>query len=248
MPRKPRFILPGFPQHVIQRGNNRAPCFLQDADYRRYLEYLAITAHQHACQLHAYVLMTNHVHLLVTQTREWGIAAMMQSLGRRYVQYFNKTHERTGTLWEGRYKASLVDSDAYLLTCMRYIELNPVRAGLTDQPGRYPWSSHNANAAGQGNPLLSPHPLYNGLGGTATERQQAYRHLFANALDDKQLQDIRDALCQELVLGQAGFIADIEALTRRQSRPGTPGRPRLARIEEQGGRYQSGCILEKNPL
>ena len=231
MPRKPRFNLPGFPQHIIQRGNNRAPCFRERADYQRYLEYLGISAHRHDCQVHAYVLMSNHVHLLVTPEREWGIAEMMQALGRRYVYYFNKTHQRTGTLWEGRYKASLIDSDAYLLTCMRYIELNPVRAGMVPQAGDHPWSSYHANAHGQANPLLSPHPLYHGLGGTAAERQRAYRQLFTSTLDDQQLQEIRDCLGQELILGQTAFIRNIEAMTERQTRPGIPGRPPRERAQ-----------------
>ena len=248
MPRKPRFNLPGFSQHVIQRGNNRAPCFLNDADNRRYLEYLGITAHEHACQIHAYVLMTNHVHVLVTPTRAWGISGMMQSLGRRYVHYFNTTHQRTGTLWEGRYKASLIDSDAYLFTCMRYIELNPVRAGLVDLPEKYPWSSYHANAGYRKNHLLFPHSLYSDLGATTTERQMVYRSSFGTALDDPQIQGIRDALNQEQVLGQAPFVRGIEAMTRRQIRPGVPGRPRLARLEEEGGPYHSKGILEKNPL
>lgn len=231
MPRKPRFNLPGFTQHVIQRGNNRAPCFRERADYQRYLEYLAISAHKHDCQIHAYVLMSNHVHLLVTPDRAWGIAEMMQALGRRYVYYFNKTYQRTGTLWEGRYKASLIDSDAYLLTCMRYIELNPVRADMVNHAGEYPWSSHHANAYGQTNSFLTPHPVYLGLGNTAAKRQRAYRQQFTGTLDDQQLREIRDCLSQELILGPATFVRSIEAVTKRQTRPGVPGRPSLERAQ-----------------
>ena len=137
MPRKPRFKLIGIPQHVIQRGNNREPCFYAEEDYRRYLDDLQECASKFDSRIHAYVLMTNHVHLLVTPMTEHGISQMMQALGRRYVYYVNKTYKRTGTLWEGRYKSSLIDSDRYLLTCMRYIELNPIRACMVIHPGEY---------------------------------------------------------------------------------------------------------------
>ena len=146
MPRKPRFNIVGIPQHVIQRGNNREPCFYSEQDYQRYLKDLSDSAKKHDCRIHAYVLMTNHVHLLVTPMVEHGISNMMQALGRRYVYYINKNYQRSGTLWEGRYKASLIDSERYLLTCMRYIELNPVRAKMVEHPGEYPWSSYQANA------------------------------------------------------------------------------------------------------
>ena len=159
MPRKPRFNLIGIPQHVIQRGNNREPCFYAEQDYRRYLNDLREVAKKYRCRIHAYVLMTNHVHTLVTPMMEYGISQMMQALGRRYVYYINKTYKRTGTLWEGRYKASLIDSDAYLLTCMRYIELNPIRANMVSHPGEYRWSSYQANAQNGDDPLLDNHPL-----------------------------------------------------------------------------------------
>jgi putative transposase len=232
MPRKPRFTLPGIPQHVIQRGNNREPCFLAKQDYRRYLDELTWVADKHSCRLHAYVLMTNHVHLLVTPMKEFGIGETMQALGRRYVYYINKTYRRSGTLWEGRYKASLVDSEAYLLSCMRYIELNPVRAGMVNHPGDYKWSSYAANAQGQTDLLLSPHPLYTALGETTAVRQHAYRELFRHHLDNDILHEIREALNHELVLGRSYFKDKIEAMTKRQARLGMPGRPR---VEEAGG-------------
>ena len=154
MARKPRFNLPGVPQHVIQRGNNRESCFFDAEDYRCYLDALGHASKQCGCAVHAYILMTNHVHLLVTQERRDGVSAMMQSLGRRYVRYINDRHRRTGTLWEGRYKAALVDSERYLLACYRYIELNPVRAGMVELPGRYPWSSYRYNALGMPDSLV----------------------------------------------------------------------------------------------
>jgi putative transposase len=234
VPRKPRFTLPGVPQHVIQRGNNREPCFLAEMDYRRYLEDLQTVAEKYRCRLHAYVLMTNHVHLLLTPMEDQGIGEMMQALGRRYVYYVNKTYRRTGTLWEGRYKASLVDSEAYLLTCMRYIELNPVRAGMVNHAGEYKWSSYGANAQGRDDVLLSSHPLYTALGPNPEARQQTYRELFRHHVDAAQLHEIRDALNHELVLGRSYFKDKIEALTQRQTRLGIPGRPR---VEEESGVY-----------
>jgi putative transposase len=149
MARLPRFVLPGHPQHVIVRGNNRDPIFNADEDYRFYLDKLQDAAKKHSCDIHAYVLMTNHVHLLVSPHTEDGISKMIQMLGRYYVQYFNSTYRRSGTLWEGRYKASLIDSDTYALTCYRYIELNPVRANMVAHPAEYPWSSYRGNALGE---------------------------------------------------------------------------------------------------
>lgn len=238
MPRKPRFNLVGIPQHVVQRGNNRQPCFFAEDDYRRYLEDLRTSAMKHACRIHAYVLMTNHVHLLVTPMAEHGIPQMMQTLGRRYVCYVNKTYQRTGTLWEGRYKSSLIDSDRYLLTCMRYIELNPVRARLVDHPGEYPWSSYAANAYDHDDALIKPHPLYLELGAGRAARQAAYRELFRNHMENDTLHEIRDSLNHELVLGCAGFKDEIEMMTNRQARIGRPGRPK---IEEEPAGYWAGC-------
>jgi len=149
MARKPRFNVIGVPQHVIQRGNNREPCFFAEEDYRYYVECLEESAKKFGCLIHGYVLMTNHVHLLVTPQVDYGVSQMMQSVGRKYVRYINYQYRRTGTLWEGRYKASLVDSENYLLTCMRYIELNPVRAGMIELPGEYRWSSYSTNGYGK---------------------------------------------------------------------------------------------------
>jgi putative transposase len=233
MPRKPRFNLPGIPQHVIQRGNNRDPCFFTKADYRRYLDDLSQSATQFSCQVHAYVLMTNHVHLLITSTETYGISQMMQALGRRYVCYVNRRYKRTGTLWEGRFKASLVDSENYLLTCMRYIEMNAVRAKMVDHPAKYHWSSYAANAQGQQNPILTPHRLYLALGSSADKQQIAYRGLFRQPMENQPLLAIRQALNHELALGCSSFKDRIEALTNRQARLGQPGRPRTK--DTQGG-------------
>ncbi len=237
MPRKPRFNLVGIPQHVIQRGNNREPCFYAEGDYRRYLNDLLESAMKYDCRVHAYVLMTNHVHLLVTPMEKYGVSQMMQALGRRYVCHINKTYKRTGTLWEGRYKSSLIDSDCYLLACMRYIELNPIRAEMVNHPGEYKWSSYQTNAQGGTDTLIEAHPLYTELGGTNEVRQRAYRELFRNHVESESLHEIRESLNHELVLGRSHFKDRIEQITQRQVRLSKPGRPR---VEEEQGVYLLG--------
>jgi putative transposase len=230
MPRKCRFQITGVPQHVIQRGNNREPCFYAEADCRRYLADLGGALKDNQCELHAYVLMTNHVHLLITPQIPHGLSRAMQDTGRKYVRYINTTYHRTGTLWEGRYKAALVDSEAYLFTCMRYIEMNPVRAGMVVHPGDYRWSSHAANACGQHSPIISPHPLYLQLAGDPADRQRTYRELFHRMLEAGQLHAIRSALNQELVLGREDFKDKIGRVLQRQVRRGKDGRPAVKEV------------------
>lgn len=238
MPRKPRFVIKGVHQHVIQRGNNQEPCFFADMDYRRYLDTLQTALEANDCVLHAYVLMTNHVHLLITPFGDHGVSHTMQDLGRKYVTYINRTYKRTGTLWEGRYKASLVDSEAYLLTCMRYIELNPIRACMVTHPGDYKWSSYQTNAQGKADSIITPHPLYLGLDADPVSRLFTYRELFRHHLDRDTLHDIRDSLNQELVLGRDDFKDKIEATLQRQTRRGQDGRPPLINtIRETEGHY-----------
>lgn len=227
MARKPRFNLPGVPQHVIQRGHNREPCFYSETDYVRYLKDLGEAAERNDASIHAYVLMTNHVHLLVTSGHAYSITHMMQDLGRKYVRYINHTYKRSGTLWEGRFKASLIDSEDYLFTCMRYIEMNPVRAGMVSHPSEYAWSSYTANASRKTNDIIVPHALYLALGDTDEVRQSAYRELFHTHLDTSVIHSIREALNQELVLGRDDFKDKIEKMLNRQTRPGKPGRPCL---------------------
>lgn len=226
MARKPRFTLPGVPQHLIQRGNNRNPCFFGEVDYSCYLEHLQEASGKNKAMIHAFVLMTNHVHVLVTPGHRYSIPHMMQDLGRKYVRYINHTYRRTGTLWEGRYKASLIDSDRYLLTCMRYIELNPIRANMVSHPGEYRWSSYACNAMGKSDSLIEPHPLYTALGEGAEERQYAYREMFATAMEYTEIHAIREAVSQELVLGRDDFKDKIERTTKRQTKRRRPGRPR----------------------
>ena len=216
MARLPRFIIPGQPQHIIQRGNNRQAIFCTKADHRFYLEKLQDAATKHDCDIHAWVLMTNHVHLLITPQTASGIGKMMQMLGRYYVQYFNYCYQRTGTLWEGRYKATLIDSEQYLLTCMRYIEMNPVRAGMVNHPAEYPWSSYRQNALGKADPLLIPHPEYLALGNTRELRQTRYQCLFQTQLSEKTLADIRAATNKAWYLGSSRFAEEIaQQLNRR---------------------------------
>ncbi|GAB7562007.1 transposase [Methylobacillus methanolivorans] len=217
MARLPRFVLSGHPQHVIIRGNNRDPVFLADDDYRFFLDKLADAAKKHQCDIHAYVLMTNHIHLLLTPHKQDSISKLMQMLGRYYVQYFNYTYKRTGTLWEGRYKASLIDSEQYALICYRYIELNPVRAQMVSSPSEYPWSSYRANALGQYDALISPHPLYDGLGQDATQRQAGYRDLFKGQTDELSLEKIREATNKAWVLGSDSFKQKIESQLNRRT-------------------------------
>ena len=226
MARLPRFFAKGYPLHIIQRGNNREPIFGAEPDYLFYLDCLQRAADEHALAIHAYVLMTNHVHLLATPSDEASAPKTMQSVGRRYVQYFNYTYQRTGTLWEGRYRSTVVDAEAYLLSCMRYIELNPVRAGMVEHPAEYPWSSCRANALGEADSLLSPHGIYGRLAGSDGERQLAYRQLFRTHLPKSDIESIRQATNKAWALGNDRFRARIEALGARRATPLAKGRPR----------------------
>lgn len=183
MPRSARVILPDVPVHVIQRGNNRQDCFYSTRDYRLFLRWLQEYAVLSACRVHAYVLMNNHVHMLLTPSNADSVGHLMKRLGQQYVQYFNRTYKRSGTLWEGRYRSSLVQEDAYLLACYRYIELNPVRAGIVPDPSQYRWSSYRHNGLGEYSELLSPHQNYLELGRTGSERRKNYRSLFSRGTD-----------------------------------------------------------------
>ena len=226
MARLPRLDLPGIPQHVVQRGNNRLPCFLDDGDRLRYLQLLRESLVATRCRLHAYVLMDNHVHLLVTPQEAGEVGRLMQRLGRSYVGLFNARHGRTGTLWEGRYKACLVDSDDYVLRCHRYIELNPVRARLTDDPASYRWSSCPAYLGQRAASGLSEHPVWLGLGGTATQRRKAWHQVLDEALPPEQLAEIRFYLQQQRALGRDAFKRMVAAKTKRFASARPAHRPR----------------------
>jgi putative transposase len=226
LPRMPRLDSPGVPQHVIQRGNDRKACFFGRTDYLRYLQALQDAATNKQCEIHAYVLMTNHVHLLVTPAEAGSVGRMMQMLGRKYVRGVNDARMRTGTLWEGRYKASLVDSERYLLACYRYIELNPVRAGMVPSPGEYPWSSYRCNADGVDDPLVQPHEVLIRLGADDAARREAYRELVAQGIADEELATIRLYGRRQRALGSREFQERIERECGFRAGMGRPGRPR----------------------
>jgi len=226
MPRQPRFWYPGAVLHVVQRGHDRAAVFLGDSDRRRYLDWLVEAAREHGVAVHAYVLMPNHVHLLASPATAEAMPRMMQTLGRRYVGWFNHVHRRTGTLWEGRYKATLVDTDAYFLACMRYVELNPVRAHLVVAASEFRWSSHRANAFGAQDALITRHALYVGLAAEPQRRCDVYRRWCGEALDDDELRAIREATRFEWVLGSDAYRQFVATQTPRRASRLPMGRPR----------------------
>jgi putative transposase len=226
MPRQPRLRIAGVPQHVIVRGNNRQATFFAPRDYRFYVECLRDTAAKHECLVHAYVLMTNHVHLLITAASADGLSLLMRDLGRRYVQgYVNLVYQRSGTMWEGRYKSNLVDAQKYFLTCCRYIELNPVRARMVIRPEDYAWSSYRYHGLGVRDLLVSPHAEYIALGATALARQRAYRQLFTGSLDPHELDEIRDTVNRGWPLARESFREQLEFVLQRPARPPRRGRP-----------------------
>ena len=227
MPRRARLAVPGIPWHIIQRGNNRSTCFFTEDDCHCYLATLYEQAVQHGCAIHAYVLMTNHVHLLLTPPEKNSAALLMKHLGQRYVQYINRTYQRSGTLWEGRFRSCLTQNEEYVLACYRYIELNPVRANIVSDPRDYRWSSFHTNTEGNSGTdyLLTPHPEYLRLGSTAQERQEAYRSLFKTHLEPEQIRAIRDATNGNFVLGNKRFEQDIAHMLKRRVTPARSGRP-----------------------
>lgn len=226
MSRRKRYGVAGLPQHIVQRGNNRQACFFQDSDYLFYLECLRDASDKHGCEIHAYVLMTNHVHVLAAPHIPAGISRMIQSVGRRYVQYINWAYKRTGTLWEGRYKASLIESERYFLSCCRYIEDNPVRAGIVTNPGEYRWSSYRHHVGEHEDNVVKDHPAYLALGESRDKRAGAYRDLYRVKMEERVIQGIRDSLQKDLVLGGERFQEEIEKMLQRRVRPGEKGRPR----------------------
>ena len=225
MPRLPRFDLAYVSQHVIQRGHDGNACFLAPGDYRCYLTQLLHASRRWDCAVHAYVLMPNHVHLLVTPSRVTSLASMMQAVGRNYVSYFNAMHRRSGTLWEGRYKSCLIGAD-YVLTCQRYIELNPVRAGLTGEPSSYAWSSYGCNALGFDDLVVAPHTEYVALGSYPEQRLRAYRQLFTVDIESDVLGEIRSYIQQQRALGSPLFQKWVESMFGRYAKVRPAHRPR----------------------
>lgn len=205
MPRRPRVTLPGYPHHIIQRGSNRQAVFKAKLDYQNYLQRLYDSLEKYECYLHAYVLMTNHIHLIITPPEENSIPNTMKRLGSGYASYFNHCYWRTGPLFEGRYKSAVIESEQYLLTCMKYIELNPVRAGIVKNPSEYRWSSFHANALGEHSTLVTPHTEYLRLGDNKEKRLRSYLALYETSLDEQALHTIREGTYKNTVLGSADF-------------------------------------------
>jgi REP-associated tyrosine transposase len=223
MPRPSRLIFPGVAVHIIQRGNNRAACFRQGSDYLIYLAHLRQLSEKYECAVHAYCLMTNHVHLLVTPGAAGACTALMRDLGQRYVQYFNKRHERTGTLWEGRFRSCIAESARYVLGCYRYIELNPARAGMVDHPSGFLWSSYAVNSGMRSDPLISAHAEFVALAADAERRHASYRALFAEQFDAALLDTIRNATNGGYPLAGDSFKARVLAPLGWKMEPGKPG-------------------------
>jgi len=232
MARQPRLALPGYPHHIIQRGNNRQPIVLDDAD-RTFLYNLWVEhAKRQDVAVHAYALLDNHFHLLATPSSDETMSLMMQAVGRTYVRYFNGRHQRSGTLWEVRYKSSVIDSEAYLLTCMAYIDLNAVRAGLAELPAEYPWSSHRHLIGQRVDPLVTPHALYWALGNTPFAREAAYAHFVAVGLASTTAESITKMALSGKALGRPDFLQDLQQKTKRQILPGKVGRPHKLDIQK----------------
>jgi putative transposase len=205
MPRHSRLVLPAVPLHVIQRGHDRQRCFFVDDDFVVFRQWLHEEAVIARCEMHAYVLMNNHMHLLLSVEDAKQLAAMMKGLTQKYAQYFNHRHQATGSLWDGRYKSCLVQTEGYLLTCQRYIEMNPVRAGMVQFPGNYKWSSYRSNAEGRHDAVVTPHSVYQRLGMNDSERRQAYMRLFQETLTPMQIAEIRPAANSNGFLGGKGW-------------------------------------------
>ena len=228
MARLARLIVPGYPHHIVQRGNNRQDIFLDDADRERYLWLLAEAAKRYAVPIHAFVLMSNHIHLLATPPDSTAIAAVMQSVGRAYVPWFNKRRERTGTLFEGRFRSSVVDADYYLFACARYIEMNAVRAGMVESPADYRWSSYRHNVGLEKHPLITEHAAMWGLGNTPFERQSAYKKMFEIPIDERATTLIKSSFKSGLPLGRESWIQGLAKQQTRRVVAGQAGRPKSA--------------------
>jgi REP-associated tyrosine transposase len=234
MPRRVRLRIAGVPLHVIQRGNNRCACFFAECDYGCYLQHLGELAERYKCAIRAFVLMTNHVHLLLTPHRPDGASLLMKHLGQRYVQYVNRMYKRSGTLWEGRFRSCIVQADTYLLRCQRYIELNPVRAGMVLSPADYRWSSFGVNALGRRDTQITPHPVFRALGLDDTSRRAAYLELFQSELASSELEEIRVSSNAGYALGSERFRKELAAALGRRTGPGRSGRP-AETFTRQGG-------------
>lgn len=226
MARLPRLCIPGLPHHIIHRGHNRQPVFTDDADRERLLALLAEQSRLHRVAVHAYVLLDDHIHLLATPEQETSLALLMQGVGRSYVRHVNARTGRTGTLWEGRYRAGVLQPERYLLTCMAGMDLNPVRAGLAEAPADYRWSSHRHYIGQASDRLVTPHPIYWQLGNTPFAREQAYARRVEEGVSPVQVQALADAALHGWGLGDAAFLDGLQKQTGRRLSRGRPGRPR----------------------
>ena len=225
MARLPRLTLAGYPHHIILRGNNRQAIFMDSADFQRTLALLQVNAQEQQVQIHAYVLMSNHLHLLLTPLQNDSLPKMMQAVGRSYVLYFNKRHGRSGTLWEGRYRSALIQTERYFLACMAYIDLNPVRAGMVAQAADYLWSSHGHFIGRQNEAWLSPHPLYWEMGNTPFAREAAYAAMVQSGIDQKQQQALTSSALSGWALGEDVFVEGLQKQTLRRVNAAKAGRP-----------------------
>lgn len=226
MARLPRLIVPGQPHHVIQRGAGQQPIFLDTDDYLMFLRYLKKGARQFKVAIHAYVLMSNHLHLLASPADATGLARTMQWIGRYYVPYFNVKYARTGTLWQGRYKTAVIDSERYFLLCSRYIELNPVRAGIVAAPGDFRWSSYRHHVGLAHDPLITEHPLYWALGNTPFAREAVYQHLVDQTVSAQDATALTEATLKGWAIGSESFKKALEKDVRQRVTPVKAGRPR----------------------
>ncbi len=225
MARLPRLTLAGYPHHIIQRGNNRQVIFADRQDFETMLALLADNAQKFAVAVHAYVLMDNHFHLLATPATAEALPLMMQAVGRSYVRYFNQRHGRSGTLWEGRYRSTLIETERYLLACMVYIDLNPVRAGMVAQAGAWPWSSYQHYLGQRIDKLVTPHALYWALGNTPFAREAAYAELVQAGIGSGEQAALTDAALRGWALGDADFVAELQKKSPRRATKAKPGRP-----------------------
>lgn len=245
MARPRRLCVPGYPLHIVQRGHDRAPCFFTDAERTLYLGLLATFSRRVDCLIHGYVLMTNHVHLLLTPRSICGPSQLMKDVGQRFAQYMNRKYSRVGSFWQGRFHSSLVDTDSYFLACQRYIEANPVRAGMVSHATHYSWSSFAHNGCGVPSTLLTPHPTYLSLGSDGDRRLAAYRSLCGVELDPQVVQSIRDALKGGFPFGSDRFVDEMALRTGARMARGRPGpRPKLARPQQLFRRARSGSDPE----
>jgi putative transposase len=225
MARLPRLIVPHQPHHVIQRGNDRQLIFRDADDYRVFLAWQREAAKQFKVAIHAYVLMPNHLHLLATPSDKLGLARMMQWVGRYYVPYFNNKYGRVGTLWQGRYRATVIDSERYFMTCSTYIELNPVRAGMVSSPADYSWSSYAHHVGTRSDPIITDHALYWALGNTPFDREVAYKGLLEQGLGADVVNAVAEATSKGWALGSEKFKARLEKEVQRRVGPAKRGRP-----------------------